>query len=457
MVKILDKIKKKLSLSEGKKNVARISFGTLMGQGISFITLPVLTRIYGPEIIGLWTLFQSIAIIVNSFSDFGLTNSIMVEDEEKKMIQVYKVVSTIGLMCSILAGIVLFLYYNIMPNPDSLNVVFIGSFILVAIFTLQQIQVCYTWLNRKSEYSILMKNPIINNFSFGIISIILGLLGFKLYGYFIGWIIGQALTLINMKRKLPKSTFTLNLDDYKEVFVSHKRFLIYQLPTNMITILKNQLPVLCIKVFFGAEILGYYSITVRLLQVPITFLANAMGRVFFQRASDMDRKGERIGPFVYNNIKRVMKVAVVPMIGIFVIGDYIINMLLGSHWGMAGDFIRILAFQNFFIFLTMSVQGIGILLNKQNYNMISCIFQGIGVIIGLGIGRYIFNNIYMGIVLMTVSFIIVNILFFCAMFKAMKISIKKYLANVTIYMIIMIGISLALRFGLYKIGIVATM
>lgn len=454
---LINKLKEKLRLSQDKKNVAKISFGTLIGQGISFITLPIFTRLYGAEIIGIWTLFQSIAGIVNSFSDLGLTNSIMTEEEEKKMLKIYKVVSTIVLIFSILTGIVLFLYYNIMPNPNKLNVIFIGSFILVAVFTLQQIQVCYTWLNRKGEYKILMRNPIINNFSFGLSSIILGLLGFKLYGYFIGWILGQVLTLINMKRELPKSMFTLRLEDYKEVFLNHKRFLIYQLPTNIISNVKNQLPVLCIKIFFGAKILGYYSISVRLLQIPITFLATAIGRVFFQKASDMKRAGKEIGTFVYMSMTRIMKLAVIPMIGMVAVGDVAVKIFLGYNWIIAGDLLRILAFQNFFLFLMFTVQGLSIILDKQNYAMVSCLFQSIGVIIGLGVGRYLFNNIYIGIILMTLSFIIINIIYFCAMFKAMNISIKKYLLNITFYTILMLGISLVLRFGLYKIGIVAAM
>lgn len=454
---MLDKIKRKINLSEGKKNVARISFGTLIGQGISFITLPIFTRMYGAEIIGIWTLFQSIAAIVNSFSDLGLTNSIMIGKDSNRTIKVYKVISTLGLMFSILTGIVLFLYYTIRPNPDNLNVVFIGLFILVAVFTLQQIQVCYTWLNRKGKYSVLMRNPIINNFSFGVISIILGLLGFKSYGYFIGWILGQFLTLINMRRNLPKSMFTFKIDDYKEVFLNNKKFLIYQLPTNIIANIKNQLPVLCIKIFFGAKILGYYSITVKLLQIPITLLASAMGRVFFQQSSDMKREGKKVGKFVYKSLTNVMKLAVIPMIGIISISDVIIKIFLGDSWIIAGNLMRIMAFQNFFLFLLTAVQGIAVILDKQRCAMVFCILQSISFISALAAGKYIFDNIYIGVTIMNIAYVFLNIVYFCLLFKAMQIKPQKYFFHAVFYIILMISISMILRFALYEIGIVSTM
>ena len=53
----------KNKLSGNKKNIAKISSGTLLGQVISVITLPIITRIYGAEVIGIWTLLNSIFML----------------------------------------------------------------------------------------------------------------------------------------------------------------------------------------------------------------------------------------------------------------------------------------------------------------------------------------------------------------------------------------------------------
>ena len=71
----------KLKLTNNKKSVAKISTGTIAGQIISVITLPIITRIYGAEILGLWALMNSITLIINSFSDLGLTNSLMIQSD----------------------------------------------------------------------------------------------------------------------------------------------------------------------------------------------------------------------------------------------------------------------------------------------------------------------------------------------------------------------------------------
>lgn len=67
----LRKIADKLHLSEAMKNVAKISSGTIFGQVISLVTLPIFKAIYGTSIIGVWSVLNSIATIVTSFSDLG--------------------------------------------------------------------------------------------------------------------------------------------------------------------------------------------------------------------------------------------------------------------------------------------------------------------------------------------------------------------------------------------------
>ena len=432
--------KKRFALSNKMMNAAKISSGTMAGQIISFITLPIIARIYGAEVVGNWTLLNSIATIVNSFSDLGLTNAMMVEEDDEATLRLYNVVTTIVMSIGIISGVIAGLYYSVVPSNIGISSLFMGILLAILIFTLQQTQICYTWLNRQGKYEILMKNPMINNVVIGVVAIALGLAGAKTYGYYIATIFGQIVTLVHMKRFLPKKMFTIKIEDYRHVFKSRLQFIKYQMPTNVISQIKNQLPVLLIESFFGTKILGYYSVSVKVLNIPINLLANALGRVFFQTISDMKRKGEEIGAFAYRNITKAMKVAIIPMIFLVAFGDILIMLLYGKEYEMAGMMLQIVSFQNFFTFLMMSSQGITVTLNKQKYAMISCIVQSFGYIIGLGAGAYIFHNVFIGLILMSILYVLVQVVYFCSLFCVMKISWKKYLGHVIIsVLIILVG------------------
>lgn len=206
----------------------------MLGQVISIILLPILTRIYGPTVIGFWTLLIAISTIIRSFSDIGLTKSIMIEEDEN-IERTYKVITTTVLFISILSSMLITMYFSIVPTNISISLTFLFAFSMVLFFTTQQIQVCYTWLNRKGEYNVLMKNPLINNLVYGSVAVSLGLLGMDLYGYFIGHIVGQVVTLIHMKRHLPNKFFTFKFEDYKLCISNNKRFVKYQMPTGVLT------------------------------------------------------------------------------------------------------------------------------------------------------------------------------------------------------------------------------
>ena len=108
----------KLNLSTNKKNVAKISMGTIIGQIISVITLPIVTRLYDANILGLWALMNSIILIINSFSDLGLSNSLMVQ-KDAEVEQSYRVISTVSFLFSTAAGIILSLFYvSIVDNIE---------------------------------------------------------------------------------------------------------------------------------------------------------------------------------------------------------------------------------------------------------------------------------------------------------------------------------------------------
>lgn len=443
---MIKKISSKVNISQNLKNTIKISFGTVSGQLISIITLPIFTRIYGTEIIGIWALFNSIATIVNSFSDLGMSNSLMIENDEEMMLTTYKVITSIVIIISIISAVALLFYYSFIDKSINLNPIFISIFMLIAIFTLQQTQICYTWLNKKGKYNLLMKNPLINNGAFGIVAIILGILGFKEYGYYIGWIMGQVITLIHMRRVLPKKFITLKYSDYKYVLTKNREYIRYQLPANILANVKNQLPVLLIKGMFGSSILGFYSVSVKLLNVPISFLAKSMGRIYFKNVSDIKDNVEKIGKFTFSNLSKAMKFSIVPMIALIGFGDIITQILLGVGNEEAGIIIRIVAVQYIFLFLSMTVHGLPIILGKQKYVVILCVVQIAVYLFSFSIGKYVFDNIYISLMLMSILSSIVNIIYFSKLFIHMKMSWKKYVIDIMICLCIIFFGSIILRY-----------
>jgi len=444
--------------SSAFQNIARISAGTLAGQVISVMTIPIFTRMYGAAIIGEHSFLYSLVMTSESFSDLGLCYALMTEKEDTDLMETYKTISTFLLGVCILGGAAAFLYFGfISPESVQLPLWFTVFFLVVSAFVLQQIRLCSTWLNREQKYHILMKNPVLNNICFGVVGLALGLLGFREYGYFVGWLTGKIITMIHLRRCIPRGQFTLKPSSFRRVISRNRRFVAYQLPTTIASSLKGQLPVLLIKQLFGSDVLGQYAITWKVINIPVNLLGSAIGRVFFSRSSELQRSGKPLGDFAFRNMMLAMKVALLPICCIMAFGDVALNLILGPGWQMAGDIIRIVSLYAFFWFLTLSMEGLTITLNKQHYAMTSALAQMVTITTSMTVGAYVFGSVYVSMFLHTVTFTAVNIVYFVMLFRAMQAPWKKYLRNVLLCIFFVLGGYLILRFGLLALGLVSSL
>lgn len=442
---------KGIKLSESLKNVMKISGGTIVGQMISIITLPVITRIYGAEIMGVWATILSVALILQAVSDWGMTNSLMLEDDDEKVVSSYTVITTITLITSLVAMVVIYPFFSFIKKYTAFNSMIYTMLTIVYAFTVKQVNTSYTLLNRYKRYSVLMKNPIINYSSVAVISIIFWKIGFKTYGYYFAVIVGQIFTLINMRRVLPLTFLNLDLKKHVELIKKYKDFLIYQTPNNLMLQLRDQLPNILIGSLFGDKMLGYYSVSVKILNMPVTFIGQAIGKVFYQKISESNRNGEKIDAFVRRNFTRAIKFAALPVIGLFAAGDIAAVLFFGVDYYMAGQMLRIVVFKTVLTFISTCMQGLEIVLRKQQYALVTTFAQMSFSSLAVVIGFYLTHNIFVALVIMTGFYIMVQLIYYSRLFDLMKLSARVIIRDISGLFIITILIGSVVRYLLVNV------
>lgn len=441
--------------SKNLQNVMKISGGTIVGQGISIVTLPIITRMYGAEVMGIWATILAVSLILQAISDWGMNSSLMIETEEIDVIRAYTVITSITLITCAFATFVVLPYFLIIKKYSLEQSILCSFLTFLYAFTVKQVNTAYTLLNRNKQYNVLMKNPIINYLSVAIIAIGLGVLGFKEYGYYIAVILGQLFTLIHMRCKLPKVFFNFQSKDYKWLFRKYTDFLKFQMPNNLMLQMRDQLPNLLIGSFFGDVMLGYYSVSMRMLNMPVTFIGQAVGKIFYQTASEKTRNKEPIGTFVERNFTRAIKIAIIPILGLYTIGDLGAVIFFGKEYIFAGAILRIVVFKTFFSFISTCMQGLEIVLRKQKYTLITTILQTLFSAIGIAIGYYAFNNVYIAIIVMIILFIAVQLIYYSKLFAVMNITINKQLKIMGIVFVATIAVGFVIR-HVISIGISAS-
>lgn len=417
-----------MKISANVRNVFKISSGTVAGQLCSVVSLPFITRIYGADIIGVWAMITSVSGIVNTISDVGLTNSLMVCDE-KEVENQYRAISALSVaVCSMCVPLVA-LYCALMLY-DAVRMVTVVVCTLIYSITLQQVSINYILLNRRQEYDVLMKNPLINQLIAAAASIVLGMAGFISWGYFVGIIAGQVVTLAHMRRKVAIPYRRVPLAYYRSLMSRERDFIICQMPSNIAYQVRSQLPTLIIGSLFGTMVLGNFSIAQKLLNIPVTFIGQAVGNVFYRRIALMRGDVGAMARFVQRNMRRTMLVAIAPMAFLIALGDPIIAFVFGSGYELGGAMVGVIGFQSLFSFLTASIKGIDIVLGKQRYSLLAGIGHAIVAPLSMAVAYLATGDVIVCVTAMVVGFVVVQVPYYAALYHYMGLSVKCYLVEV---------------------------
>lgn len=429
--------------SESFKNITKISSGTILGQVISIVSLPFITRLYGAEIIGIWTVVTSFANIVTNICDLGLSNSLMM-CQDNVIPKWYSLVVKLSNSISLICGAVISLYL-VLTGSDLAYALTIGLLSAIYAFLLRWVNVCSIILNRKKEYNILMVNSFLRFLVVAIVSIGLGALNYKSFGYYVGNVLGQLITVAHMIRYLPKFELHNKKVEYINFGKMNVNYIRYQLPASITVTLRTDLPNLLISGLFGNKMLGYFSISQKLLTIPITFLGQGLGKVFYQKTAEMRRKGQSIGKFVEKNINRGMIIALIPMTLLAAYGDAAVVLYFGTEYAIGGVICRIIVYRSLFNFVSTATQGLDIVLDKQQYVLYTCFAQTVFAVLSVLCGYYLFDNIYATTVLLVISFIAIQIGYFYFMYKYMALNAVRYVRNAILMILAMLILSMVLR------------
>lgn len=424
---IKDKLKKMFK-TQTLQNIAKMLTGTVVGQIVSTVMVPIASRIYGAELYGDLAVFTSAMSLCTSFLGFGLASAIMVEDTDQKAQQTYKlaVYGTDLLVIAIAAFMIILSPYVRVINTSLpyVNAIFMLVF---AVTTTNQINMLYAWLNRKGKYNVLLLNPIITPLVNNGLVIALGVMGYTGFGLYAGLLVSQGVTLLHMYVKMDKMETRLCLRDIPDVVKRNKDFILYQYPSTLVNGVVGNLPVQIISNFFGNTVVGYYSMAMKLLNIPAGLLGNSVSRVYFKEVSEKQKNGKSARKYTLKVSKILIIIFMIPVVGILLLGDELIPWLLGSEWIYSVPYIKIMAYWNLFAIAVNCTSGFTSVIHKQKSNMILAIIKLISFptfMIGLSV---VFHNSLLTVMTYATIYSIINVVYYEKLIREEKELKYKYL------------------------------
>lgn len=401
------------------KSITILISGSILGQIVNFITAPVMTRFFSSEDIGIYTYITTIAYVFSPILCLRYETAIVLEEDEDNIFAILKFCFISTFFLSIFIILAYTFYFSCFSgNKDILKYINL-IFILLLISGIINIFTSYN--NKEKEYVVLSKAPIYKSIAQLVGIICFGVIKWGSFGLILSHLLSQIANFFQQGKSIILKTSEIISADNKTVAHIIKKY--YALPLFSVpAIFCNNLSYLSLNFIigsmYGMEILGYYSLSFRILGVPLSLISQNIGTVFFEKAAqDYIEKKSFKNSFIETG-KLLVAITIPLTFFIYYFAPVVCRILFGESWIIAGEYIRILIIM-FAIRFVASPLTAGILVLKKNKIELLC--QFCFCIISLGAyayAQYIFPlDIETFLYIISVGFSVVYLFFLYIIYK----------------------------------------
>lgn len=375
------------------RNIITLMTGTGIAQAIPVALSPILTRMFSPEEFGLFAFYSGLATILLVFATCKYELAIMLPVRDSEAIEIVKLASIVSALVSFLIFLLVwFLNQEICYLLGNDEIGFWLYFLPITIFVSGIYQTLNYWFNRKRDFKRLATNRVIQSTFTGGSQTIFGTLGIDGVSLLFGSLIGQLVTVGGFVNKFFKEEkqdfFTFRLANIKKMMFRYSDFPKYDLPTNLLSVSSTHAPNLLFTALFSSNYTGFYYLTQRVLQAPITLISTSVLDVFKEEASRMYRETGQAKAIYIKTFKWLLVISILPSIFLFLFVETLFIFFFGSEWALAGVYAQILLPSLTVKFLANPLSFMIYIAEKQKWNLVIMLF----LVFGMFLSFYLSNN-----------------------------------------------------------------
>lgn len=427
---------KKIVKSEFGRNVVTLMTGSTIAQILPLALTPVLTRLFSPEEFGVYTFYMSIITFLLVISSGRYEQAIVLPKQKISAINILALNFFILIAFTSLLYLILFLFNDFIQ--EKINIPELNNwlwFLPVCVFFASSYKILTFWSNRNkrfrgTSYSVIsqtgtrMVTQLVGGVEkYNLISEKGNLITFfksifhknwvtpsgttflgvssLIVSYAVGFFIG---TLILLLPFLKKDRGLLKDISWKEIKIQAKIYEKFPKINSLHSLgdeLSNVGVTSTLLYVFGDIVLGFYSMTFRIIRAPLSVIGNSFAQVFYQKAAEMHANKQDYSILVDKTIKKLALIAAPIFLTILLFGPFLFEFVLGEKWRIAGEYAQYLTPWLFLNFVIAPVQQIAVIVNKQGEIFLFSLLGNAIIFGSIFIGGFVFNDVFKGFMLLS--------------------------------------------------------
>lgn len=408
-------------------NVFILVGGTAIGQGITILASPFLTRFYSPEDFGLLATYISVLSVLVVIASLRYELAIPIAKNNNVASNLLVLSLFIVFIFSSIIGIMLIFYHDFLLKL--LNAPSLEKYLWLLPISLLGAGI-YKVLNyqaiRNEKFKHISKTKVTQSFSQVFSQLVIGIIFNNPIGLFIGDAIGRVggsgtlfkIVIHEEKENLKKCS----LSGIKEAAIRFKQFPLVSSISSLFNTAGLQLPQLLIIAFFGAHVAGLFSLVQRVIGFPMTMVGQSVSQVYLSELSRIVHTADKdIKPMFLKTSLRLLALGVFPIAILSFFGPSIFAVFFGETWREAGEYSKLLGLMFLLQFIVSPLSQTLNILEYQSWQLgwdISRFLMVVAVFILSNIFQFTPSvSIFLYGITMSIAYVVLYILSYIAITK----------------------------------------
>lgn len=353
------------------RNVSLLLGGTAVAQGLAFIALPVISRQYSPSVFGDYALFVTCSGIVSSVASLRYDQAVQLPSSEHEA----TILTALALIFPVLFGFLCLLgavplvlggIGQIYGFPTEIALGLLGFSVVAAASS----QLALSWTLRKKQFRTAALANIVRAITVITTQIVLGMSqGIALY-LVLGYVVGECAALVvftwsHIRSGTVPAFGMIRLREIRPIMREYSDFPKYNSAQGLMNSISQGIPAFVLMHFYGADAVGNYSMSLRVIQSPLNLVLTPVRQAFLQRTSELKAHGQDLMPDFRKMTRALIAIVAFPTLVIVLFAPWFFATILGAGWRNAGEYSRWLIIWVAAMFTNVPATVTALVLRKQ--------------------------------------------------------------------------------------------
>ncbi len=389
---MIAKIKDYIQVNRGiLDSVMKLATGSILAQIIMILASPISTRLFTAQELGIYTLVLTAVSMFGPILSLRYDLAIVLAENKEETNAIVKLSLLISIIMTIIIGVGYIGYLS--NNIEVKKEMGIFIYLLIPILFINGFtNIAMSYNNKNKRYGLMGSVQVIRAIGQNGIMIILGVLNTGSIGLLCSQLIGSGFGVKRESKDLLKEIrdiIKVDKSAVKNVMIKYNKQFYFSTPAIFVNAASYSLINFMISSLYGMDVFGYYSLSYRMLGLPIGLVVMNVSKVFFQQAAYEKQQEGKYRNILMKMMSMLIPIAIIMAIGIYILGPMAFEIVFGKGWGIAGEYAKILVPMFAIRLVASTLTPAFTISNKQN---IELMLQSIFIVVLLGV--YILAKIY---------------------------------------------------------------